>query len=468
MKKSRITASILVASIAVGLIVFVKLNSERGEIARDFAEAKRGDIEIVVTGIGELVTENYVDIRGPAIVRNRYFRLNDIKIVDLVPEGTMVKKGDYVATLDKTYFDNRLKDELNELINMEADLEKKILDTAVVLYGLRDEIINQRFAVEEAQIKVEQSRFEPPAVIRMAEIDLDKSKRLSEQKKRNYHLRRAQIIKEIQNHKYYINRQKRKVEDYENVIAGFTIYSPGDGMVVYKKDRHGAKVKTGSMLWPYNLVVATLPDLSVMLSKIYISEIEIGKIRVDQSVEVTVDAFKEKSYKGQVASIGKIGEYLPNSDSKVFEVIIKLEDWDPALRPSMTTNNKVVINTFKNVIYVPIESLHAGTDNIPFVYTRDGTRQVVIPGESNGKNIIIEKGLEEGTSVYLNVPENSGKFTIAGNELIAVIKQREELKNLETERHKKERNLIAETNDVMEVFNADSLKTNEEDFLGGY
>jgi multidrug efflux pump subunit AcrA (membrane-fusion protein) len=468
MKKSKIAASLMVSSIALGLIVFVRLNSVKDGEAQNFAEAKKGDIEIVVSGTGELVAENYVDIRGPAIVRNQNFRMNNINIVDLIPEGTMVKKGDYVASLDKTVFDNKLKDELNELLNMQADLEKKILDTAVVLYDLRDEIVNQRFAVEEAEIKVEQSRFEPPAVIRMAEIDLDRAKRMYDQKKRSYKLRQAQIEKEIQNHKYYINRQNREVEDYKNVITGFTITSPGDGMVVYKKDRLGAKVKTGSSLWPYDLVVATLPDLSVMLSKIYISEIEIGKVKVGQSVEVTVDAFKGKSFKGKVAIIGKIGEFFANSDSKVFEVMMKLDDWDPALRPLMTTNNKLVINTFRNVIYVPIESLHTGADNIPFVYTRDGTRQVVIPGESNGKNVIIEKGLAEGTSVYLSVPENSNKFTLEGGELIAFLKQREELRKLETDRLKIESEIIAAMKEVPDVFQTDSILKDSEIFQGGY
>ena len=57
----------------------------------------------------------------------------DIKIQDLVPEGTEVKTGDFIATLDRTSFDNTLKDELEKLKTYETNLEMKILDTAVTL-----------------------------------------------------------------------------------------------------------------------------------------------------------------------------------------------------------------------------------------------------------------------------------------------------------------------------------------------
>ena len=42
----------------------------------------------------------------------------EIKITDLVPEGTEVKEGDYVATLDRTSFDNTLKMNLKDLQHM--------------------------------------------------------------------------------------------------------------------------------------------------------------------------------------------------------------------------------------------------------------------------------------------------------------------------------------------------------------
>ena len=60
----------------------------------------------------------------------------------------------------------------------------KILDTAVTLTDLRDEIKNQIYVVEEARITLAESRYEPPATIRQAEINLNKAERGLEQLKK--------------------------------------------------------------------------------------------------------------------------------------------------------------------------------------------------------------------------------------------------------------------------------------------
>ncbi len=140
---------------------------------------RKGQFDIVVTTTGELQAKNSTDIIGPEFTQSRNIRAMDIKITDMVPEGTEVKAGDYVATLDRTAFDNSLKDELERLTTYETNLEMKILDTAVTLSNLRDNIKNLRFSVEEAAITLQQSKYEPPTTIRQAEISLDKANRIT-------------------------------------------------------------------------------------------------------------------------------------------------------------------------------------------------------------------------------------------------------------------------------------------------
>ncbi|MCK7474994.1 MAG: hypothetical protein MZV49_18980 [Rhodopseudomonas palustris] len=60
-----------------------------------------------------------------------------------------------------------------------------------------------------------------------------------------------------------------------------------------------------------------------------------------------VDAFPDKMFRGKVYSMANIGEKLENTDTKVFEVMVKIDGSDPALRPSMTTSNKVIIKQIK-------------------------------------------------------------------------------------------------------------------------
>jgi hypothetical protein len=276
--------------------------------------------------------------------------------------------------------------------------------------------------VEEAEINLDQSQFEPPAVIKQAKAKLDREMRALEQLKKTYSLRVAQTLSEINGVRYNVEYKQRQVEDIQNYLAGFTIRAPADGMVIYKKERNGTKRKTGSSLNPFDMVVATLPDLSVMLSKMYVSEIEMSRVNTDQKVEVVVDAFPKNKYTGKIVSIANVGEQLPNSDAKMFETIIKLEGSDPQLRTAMTTGNKIIVKTIDDVVYIPTECVQASTDSIPFVYLKNKTRRVVMLGESNEKNVIVRQGLEPGADIYLITPEDAESFRLTGEELIPAIK----------------------------------------------
>ena len=439
MKRTIIISSVVVISAILFLVVFNRVASVK-KTESLFSEVRKGTFEITVNGAGELLAEKSIDIRGPEFIETEApsnergqqgrggpqmghsMHAMDLKIQDLVPEGTMVKTGDYVAQLDRTNYDNTMRDEIQNLATLRSQMELKILDTAVTLSSLRDQIKNQVYTVEEASINLDQAQFEPPAVIKQAKARLDREQRTLDQLRKTYKLRVAQTISEINGVRYNVEYKERQVTDLQTYLSKFTILAPADGMIIYKKERNGAKRKTGSSLNPFDMVVATLPDLSVMQSKMYVSEIEVSKVVPGQEVEIKVDAFPNKQYKGTVISIANVGEQLPNSDAKMFETMIKLNDSDPALRTSMTTGNKILIKSIDDVIFLPAECVHAGTDSIPFVYLKNKTKRVVLLGESNEKNIIIERGLEPGTNVYLITPPDAETFRLTGEELIPVIR----------------------------------------------
>jgi multidrug efflux pump subunit AcrA (membrane-fusion protein) len=416
MKRTLIITLIVVASTLVAMFIINKLTTKTDD-DHLFTEAEKGNFEISISASGEILAENSLEIKAPEISMGRDFHASDLKIQDIVPEGTEVKEGDYIATLDKTQFDNTLKDERERLSTFRNNLIMKKLDTAVTLTALRNNIRNQKHTVEEAEITLRNSQFEPPTTIRQAEIDLERQKRLFEQRERGYQLKVAQAKRDITTQTMWYNRIDRRVASLEEVLAGFTIKAPSPGMVVYKRDRRGNKIKAGSSINPMERTVATLPDLSSLLSKIYISEIEISKVKPGLEVDIRVDAFPNKQFTGKVNTVANIGEKLENTDTKVFEVMVRIDGSDPALRPSMTTSNKVIIKTFRDVIYIPTECVHAETDGIPFVYTKNKTRQIVITGESNDKNIIIERGLKPKQAVYIVQPENAEEFKLEGEEL---------------------------------------------------
>lgn len=430
----------------VALFVFNSLTTGKGA-EEVFTEVKQGTFEITVTNSGELLAEKSLDIRGPDLVQQMQRRgpqmggrggghmiVMELKIQDLVPEGTIVNTGDYIAQLDRSSYSNTLKDAEDQLKTYENNVQMKILDTAVVMTNLRDEIKNQRFQVEEAQITLDQSKYEPPATIRQAEIALDKAKRNLEQRIKSYKLQRAKVLSEITREKQRFEQQQELVASLESFLSGFTVRAPSPGMVIYKKERNGNKRKTGSQLNPFDNIIATLPDLSSMLSKVYVNEIEVSKVVPGQNVTVAVDAFPNKTYTGKVMSVANIGEQLPNSDAKMFEVLIRLDGSDHTLRPAMTTTNKIIIKTFENVVYVPTECVQAGIDSIPYVYGKNHTKQYVVVGEANEKNVIVEQGLEPGSQIFVIPPDDTDKFRVRGEELMAVTRERNNARRLENQR----------------------------------
>jgi hypothetical protein len=151
-----------------------------------------------------------------------------------------------------------------------------------------------------------------------------------------------------------------------------------------------------------------------------------------------VDAFPDKSYTGVVTSVANIGEQLPNADAKVFEVLIKVDGSDPILRPSMTTGNKIITKVINDVTYIPLECVQAGADSIPFVYLRNGDKQIVVLGESNENNVIVEQGMNAGTMVYLSTPAEPEKFKLVGQDLVPIIRERARIKKEEEKKQRDE------------------------------
>ncbi len=322
MKKSIIIILSIVAIAIIGLVVFNRLTKE-DDVSQLETEVTQGKFEIIVAVTGELQAENSTQITAPTELRtSRSHRFSQIKIQDLIPEGTVVDSGAYVATLDRSAVTNRIKDMEDDIEIRETALMTTRLDTTMQLGNLRDDIINLNYNMEEAEITLDQSKYESPAVIRQAQISLDKATRAYVQAKKNYKLKVKQAAADMRNAEINLASEKRDYEDIQKIIQKFVIHAPSAGMVIYKKEWGGQKRKVGSMISPWDLTVATLPDLSSMISKTYVNEIDISKIKVGQIVRIGVDAFPEKKYDGSIFEVANIGEQLPNTDAKVFEVLI--------------------------------------------------------------------------------------------------------------------------------------------------
>lgn len=401
-KKTAIISVIAIAIISLTYYFFSP--SAEGEVYLT-TEVKKGVFKSEVITSGEALSLSSKKINGPSNLRK--FKLRDIKIQDLVAEGTIVKVGDYVGRLDPTGVNEQIIDARLNLEAAESKYTQQQLDTTLSLKQERNAIKDLSFNMEETKLELKQSTYEPPATIKKLEINLEKLQRDLKEKKENYKIKKRQANAKMVQVGTEVSKIKKKLNDLLELLKSFTIYSDGNGMITYNKNWDGSKKKVGSTISPWNPSIASLPDLSKMQSKTYANEVDIRKIKKNLSVKVGFDAFPDVIMDGTVTDVANVGEKKRGSDIKVFQVMIKLNGYNENIRPGMTTSNRILTFETKDVLSVPLEAIFS-KDSTSYVYKKSGftiTKNQVSIGASNNDAIIIKEGLSEGDVVYLNKPK---------------------------------------------------------------
>lgn len=377
-------------------------------------ESVRGPFHITVITTGEIRAKNETDIDAPGPEMREAGLWNGTKIQDLVAEGTVVKAGDFVASLDKSALMTRLQEVSLEYDKKESELKQARLDTAITLRDARDELLNLASAVQEARLEVEQSAYEAPAIQQQKSLSLEKSIRNLQQKNENYATKVEQSATKVAIIQADLQKAANSLNRVTTLMQRMDIKAPEDGMVIYVRDWNGKKKGAGSNVSPWETAVATLPDLREMQVVTYVNEVDIRKIKEGQAVQITLDAEPDKKLEGVVVQVANIGEQRPGQDSKVFEVLIDVLTKDESLRPSMTTSNKILIETYNDVVSVPLEAINA-EKKYSYIWVKSGgleKREVKIAAV-NDISALIYSGLTEKELVYLSFPGDT-----AGEQLI--------------------------------------------------
>jgi len=412
MKKKLIIGVAALATVFI--IYFIVKGGDDDTLTSILTTPKRGHFKIEIETTGELEAKNSVKILGPSTLRE--FGIFQVNIQNIIDEGTIVKKGDWVATLDRSDFQNKYSQKQIEVEKANSKFVQTQLDTTLQMRQSRDELINLKYTVEEKKIIQEQSKFEPPATIKQAGIDYDKAKRGFEQAQENYKIKKRQNIEKMRE----ISAELRKVQnDFTNmtrVLESFNVVAPEDGMLIYEKGWDGKPIKAGSQVSVWEPTVATLPDLTKMMSKTYVNEVDVRKIKAGQRVDIGLDAYPDKKLSGTVIRVANVGEQRPNSDAKVFEVAVEIAGTDATLRPSMTTSNKIIAQVIDNALYIPLECLHNLADTVTYVYKKEGLKvikQEIIVGEANANDVVVRGGLTDQEQLYLSIPSGQEDEPIA-------------------------------------------------------
>jgi multidrug efflux pump subunit AcrA (membrane-fusion protein) len=394
----------LTAIVIVAVVLYYALRQPA-----DIYVVKKDKFEAVITSKGEIQSEIALEISFPDEMRSRDLNIYQTKIKDLVPEGTIVKKGDYVALLDEVRIKELISFNDDNLRRMTAVYNDSKIDSAVTLTTARDELEQLAFDLRYKKIDLEQSIYDSPANQRKTQLAYDRTERTIESKKRSYKLQQNDLKERCTTNENMYLLYKDKSDRYQKALAATRITSPKDGMIIYARNwQGGKKTKIGDWVDIWDPEIATLPDLSKLVSETFVEEIYISKIHIGDSVRVHIDAVNNKVVLAVITNISNIGQEMPGFDSNVFKVFIRLTGDLSKFTPSMTTTNEIIVEKVENALVMPLVCLFI-ENGTPFVYLRKSgkiVRQKVVTGEKNDKMVLIKSGLKEGDKLMLSKPEN--------------------------------------------------------------
>jgi RND family efflux transporter MFP subunit len=305
----------------------------------------RGDVQQDVTLSGNVIALPNKDVKVSALVPGRITALN-------VAEGDRVTKGEVIATLDDSTYQQQYAQAEAALLQAEANVKnaQQNLTRNQTLYSRG---IAARMDLENAQTQL--------AVAKATEQQDLASEQLA-----RLQLERTKIL------------------------------SPLTGVVAKRFASVGEQVD-GTAAQP----IAEVADISVVdlagnLPATYLSRVHAG-----ETLAVTSDAFPGKTFMGRVVAVA------PSVDpsTNVGGVRIRIANPGALLKLGMYLNAQIQVETHKNALIIPAEAIYRDESGKPIVYeVNGGVAKVadVTPGiESNGKAEILE-GVKEGDTIILS------------------------------------------------------------------
>ena len=400
-----------ILAIAIFVIAFAVFGGSK--LTNDNTHSvKAGDFELALNIKGEVQGKNAVVINLPDELKKRDLRIYGIKIKDLIQEGKEVKKGDWIATLDAAQINQQIQSNSQELQKRKAELNDAKIDSTIKLINLREELAEFKYDLEYKELELEQSKYDSPANQRKKKVEYNRTIRNMEKKKRDYELKRLDLKVRTNRIQSYYDSYLLKDALLKAALRACRVKAPKSGMVMYAKLWGGRKLKIGDQVSRWNPAIATLPDMSVLVSETYVQEIDIMKIAVGDSVKINIDALPDTEYGGLISKIANVGQDLPGFDTKVFKVQIDMNENGKEIKPAMTTDNRIILTSLVNVIKIPRHCLYSEKGETYVYLKADGRiwKKKVTAGLENDEEIVISSGLQVKDRIYTSVPENANEI----------------------------------------------------------
>lgn len=260
-----------------------------------------------------------------------------------VEEGSPVKNGDTLAVIDSSSLEIQLRQAQAGVDLAESQLE-------LLLKGARVEDIRQaEEALKQAEANLQVAQEDRERIRNLYEKQSATAKQNQDAEAR-YTVARAQYEaakqalakwknlarpEEIKSAQARLDQAAAARDLFKKTIADSTITSPASGIITHKAVEEGEFVGSGTPL-------LTIADLARVHLNIYITETELGKIRLGQQAEVRIDSYPNRAFPGKVVFISPEAEFTPkNIQTKeervklVYRVKIQIPNQENILKPGM-------------------------------------------------------------------------------------------------------------------------------------
>jgi HlyD family secretion protein len=312
------------------------------------AKLERGNVTSLVSASGTLNAVTTIQV-GSQISGQIKELLADF--------NSVVKKGQLLARIDPESYQLKVR-------QAEADVEAArtaLLQKQSDAVAARSQVLRARITYADAKSDLDRKEglvaksFISPA-------ELDKAKFLEQGAAEAVRTAQAQVSSaeaQIANASAIIKQREAALASARNDFAKTEITAPVDGTVISRAVEAGQTV-AASLNTPTLFTIAQ--DLRDMQVEVAIDESDIGKIRLDQPVTFTVDAFPGRNFDGRVRQIRKAAQTLQNVVT--YTVVVGTANPTLTLVPGMTANVRIVADSRSNVLKVPNAALRwrpAGT-----------------------------------------------------------------------------------------------------------
>ena len=344
------------AVILIGIIVGIVLH-RRSQITKvATAVLKRQDLTSVVTGSGQIKPKTYVNVGATAFGRitNLY-----------VKEGDHVKKGQVLATIENVQPSASVaaqaatiasqKTDVNSFVAAEKTAEANLVQARADLQQKRLDI--DRYKKLYAQNLVSKQDYDA----RKAAFDV--SAATVQQREASLAQAKAQTLSAGSKVQQAVASQRANYDILDRTVSR----APFDGLVTNVPVREGETMVTGIQN-ALGSTLMTLADMSVITAEVKVDETDIVNVKLNQPVEVTVDALPGKSFKGHVTEVGDQAllrttgiatsqSTTGTEEAKDFKVVVTLDELAPELRPGLSATAKITTARRQNVVTLPIQAL---------------------------------------------------------------------------------------------------------------